>query len=144
MVRERSRLRQASMRRFAAAVAPRAMATAFAALLALPAAVQAEPYMAVRTGLTCSSCHTDPTGGGKRNRYGMVWEQTDLPLHIVSSGDLDRMGGWLRKNLEDPVPAPGEGTDGGGETASSPPSWSTFTDGYLTSFLSVGTDLRFG
>jgi hypothetical protein len=65
----------------------------------------AEPYLAVRTGLKCTQCHVDPTGGGLRAVYGDVYAQTVLPaLHLDTgkdtwTGDISsflRLGGDLR------------------------------------------------
>lgn len=51
-----------------------------AAHLWLPATLRAEPYLALRTGLKCSQCHVNRTGGGGRNAFGSAWAQTMLPM----------------------------------------------------------------
>jgi hypothetical protein len=65
----------------------------------------AEPYLAVQTGLKCSQCHVNPTGGGLRAAYGDVFAQTLLPATKLDTGpdlwtgDLSkflRIGGDLR------------------------------------------------
>ena len=55
----------------------------FAICLVLPAlfgsdVANAEPYLAIKTGAKCSSCHVNQTGGGKRNTTGVVFGQTAL------------------------------------------------------------------
>ena len=53
-------------------------------LLSAPAS--AEPYLAVRTGQTCMSCHVNPTGGGKRTEYGTFYGNSILPTGKLDSG----------------------------------------------------------
>ncbi|HEV2700304.1 MAG TPA: hypothetical protein VGV09_01645 [Steroidobacteraceae bacterium] len=64
-----------------------------------------EPYLAVQTGLKCSQCHVNPTGGGLRAPYGDVFAQTALPATKLDTGpdlwtgnlsSFLRIGGDLR------------------------------------------------
>jgi hypothetical protein len=65
-----------------------------ALLLISPA--QAEPYLAVYKGMTCSSCHTGPAGGGKRTVYGNVYSQTEMPAQRIGNPE-DQWTGQISK-----------------------------------------------
>jgi hypothetical protein len=58
-----------------------------------PASAIAEPYLSVRTGLKCSQCHTNVTGGGNRTDYGALFAQMQLPLRPA--------GTFVRKAVTD-------------------------------------------
>src|SRR5262245_52368261 len=96
-------------------------ALAVAAAVVVPASVRAEPYLAVRQGLSCASCHLNRTGGGARTVYGAGFGRQTLPWKkLPDAGDpFDgvltervRLGADLRTQylgtLQDPGPYVGE------------------------------------
>lgn len=68
----------------------------------------AEPYLAIQKGVQCSACHSHPGGGGKRNAYGNVFGQSELPASRIGdgvfwTGDVSKwlsVGGNLRGGFE--------------------------------------------
>jgi len=48
------------------------------AIMLVSSLAHAEPYLAIKTGNKCSSCHVNQTGGGKRNVTGAVYGQTAI------------------------------------------------------------------
>lgn len=83
---------------------------------------QAEPHFAVQKGLKCVACHTSPSGGGKRNVYGNVFAQTELPAYRLRdaadgywTGELSKfiaVGADLRASrVENDVPGQGTASD---------------------------------
>lgn len=58
---------------------------------------QAEPYFAVQKGMQCSSCHTNPAGGGKRTVYGNVFAQSELAARRLGDGKMwtGEVWSWL-------------------------------------------------
>ena len=115
---------------------------AVVAILGLwPDTTHAEPYLAVRYGYKCSQCHSNPTGGGKRNLFGTIFSQTEMPNKVVSGRDMTRLLNLSRSWFEE-----------GGEVNTKAESknmeedfsvGSTFHSGYVTDFLSLGGDFRF-
>lgn len=49
-------------------------------LLFWTSAAAAIPKFASRLGVSCKSCHVNPTGGGQRNAFGTSYGQEDLPI----------------------------------------------------------------
>ncbi len=75
------------------------------ATLGLSSLSQAEPYLAVRTGLKCVACHVNPSGGGLRNAVGNAFAQGVIPANPLPGAlqgwnggltDYLRVGGDLR------------------------------------------------
>ena len=44
----------------------------------------AEPYLAVETGLKCANCHVNPSGGGKRTPFGMLYARNQIAAQAVT------------------------------------------------------------
>ena len=87
------------------------MKTKFCFLIALifsSSLIYAEPYLAIREGLKCSSCHMNKTGGGQRTQFGagfgvqdLPWKNFDLqanhvPMYWSAFNDLLAIGGDFR------------------------------------------------
>jgi len=66
----------------------------------------AEPYLALQQGYKCVQCHVNPTGGGERSAFGLVFAENTLPTHTLPAGapiwlgqvvqDVIRVGADLR------------------------------------------------
>lgn len=57
-----------------------------AACVVVATVARAEPYLAVRTGLGCASCHLNRTGGGGRTAYGAGYGAQTLPWTKLAPG----------------------------------------------------------
>ena len=89
-----------------------------AVLAPVSVVAESEPYLAVRMGLKCSSCHVNRTGGGMRNDFGAIFGGANLPSRNTgfqfqnrALNDWLRMGGNFRvagtANLSDATPQTG-------------------------------------
>jgi hypothetical protein len=86
--------------------APWLVAIMTCAALAGARVAMAEPYLAVQQGYKCVACHVNPTGGGLRNAFGLVFAENVMPMTSLPAGtpvwmgqvvqDIVRVGGDLR------------------------------------------------
>lgn len=88
------------------------------AALMLPGMARSEPYLAVRSGAKCETCHVNPGGGGKRTDFGALYGQTALASARINLG-----GSPILSSTD----APG---------AAAP--W----NGRITDWLAIGANLR--
>jgi hypothetical protein len=82
-------------------------------------AAYAEPYFAVREGFRCNQCHVNPTGGGKRNPFGSIYERTGLSARVWD---------WSKVT--------------GVDSSENPLEVGTYFDSALADRISVGGDFR--
>ena len=73
--------------------------------LLAPREAAAEPYLAVQNGYKCVACHVNPTGGGLRTLFGVIFSENllpakslpaDFPVWTGKIASFLRMGGDLR------------------------------------------------
>jgi hypothetical protein len=60
-----------------------ALASLLCAFALLPDRAAAEPYLAVESGLKCSNCHVNPSGGGKRNLFGTLYARNQISARAL-------------------------------------------------------------
>lgn len=59
------------------------LAAVLLACAGLATTARAEPYLAVESGLKCASCHTNPSGGGKRTVFGMAYARSQIAASLL-------------------------------------------------------------
>ncbi len=76
---------------------------ALGAGLMVPLAAFAEPYLAIQNGYKCVACHVNPTGGGLRNDFGVIFSENVLPAHTLPANFptwSGKIAGFLRAGLD--------------------------------------------
>ena len=78
------------------------LAVAAAGLIA-PLAAVAEPYLAIQNGYQCVACHVNPSGGGLRNDFGVIFSENALPARTLPASFptwSGKLTGFLRAGLD--------------------------------------------
>jgi hypothetical protein len=70
-----------------------------AATYTAPGLQAEEPHLALRTGLKCSQCHVNRSGGGGRSDFGNAWAQTQLPGRTAEVRNRS-VNDWLALGLD--------------------------------------------
>jgi hypothetical protein len=71
--------------------------------LVVPFTASAEPYLAIQNGYKCVACHVNPTGGGLRNDFGVIFSQNVLPARMLPANFpawTGRITSFLRAGLD--------------------------------------------
>lgn len=69
------------------------------ALSSLLRPVHAEPWIAVKEGAKCMTCHVNASGGGMRNTYGNLYSQMQLAATQLAKPDAEKWTGRVNDFL---------------------------------------------